>query len=61
VSEVKVDAVAAARSDTTTAVIDKTACREAEVHHGDLRKGAFLQRRADYRMQLFTGARRRYR
>jgi len=35
---------------------DQTAPDVSEQHHGDLRKGAYLRRRAAYRMQVDSGA-----
>ena len=34
-----------------------TTAPQAEQHHGDLRKGAFLRRRADYQMQVGSPSR----
>ena len=40
-----------ADSDATPRDAVPTTSPQTEQHHGDLRKGAFLRRRADYQMQ----------
>jgi len=40
-----------ADGDATPAEAEPTAQPQTEQHHGDLRKGAFLRRRANYQMR----------
>ena len=43
-----------ADGDTTPTETEPKAEPQTEQHHGDLRKGAFLRRRASYQMQAYS-------
>ena len=43
-----------ADGDATPIEIEPTVQPQTEQHHGDLRKGAFLRRRANYQMQAYS-------
>jgi hypothetical protein len=60
-SELNVDLLASKRARTDLAARAKSPAREPDTHHGDLRKGAYLRRRADYRMQQDLGNKHRCR
>ena len=45
-----------ADGDATPIETEPTAQPQAEQHHGDLRKGAFLRRRANYQMQAASAS-----
>jgi hypothetical protein len=61
VKELKVDLLAKTRARTGLATLGEPHTGDADTHHGDLRKGVYLRRRADYRLQQGLGNTHRFR